>query len=142
MHMRWPGALAFTLETAVRQHHLPLTRSHFNSDVWVKRAAPTAAAVTLAPDIAALASRLPRRRRQLQVLARSHQARGARGVVIGDGRSDFCMSAAADYVIAKGALARHRRASGGRSRLSPISARLPPTSASFLQQPIAPQPSL
>ncbi len=30
-------------------------------------------------------------------------------VVIGDGRSDFCMSARADYVIAKGALARHCR---------------------------------
>jgi 2,3-diketo-5-methylthio-1-phosphopentane phosphatase len=32
--------------------------------------------------------------------------RGPR-VVIGDGRSDFCMAAGADYVIAKGALARH-----------------------------------
>jgi len=30
-------------------------------------------------------------------------------VVIGDGRSDFCMSAGADYVIAKGTLARHCR---------------------------------
>jgi hypothetical protein len=28
-------------------------------------------------------------------------------VAIGDGRSDFCMSARADYVIAKGTLARH-----------------------------------
>jgi 2,3-diketo-5-methylthio-1-phosphopentane phosphatase len=39
---------------------------------------------------------------------------GARGprVVIGDGRSDFCMSAGADYVIAKGALARHCRSLG------------------------------
>ena len=39
------------------------------------------------------------------------RARGAR-VVIGDGRSDFCMSAGADYVIAKGALARHCRSLG------------------------------
>jgi len=34
--------------------------------------------------------------------------RGAR-IVIGDGRSDFCISAAADHVIAKGTLARHCR---------------------------------
>jgi 2,3-diketo-5-methylthio-1-phosphopentane phosphatase len=33
-------------------------------------------------------------------------------VVIGDGRSDFCMAAGADYVIAKGTLARHCRSLG------------------------------
>jgi 2-hydroxy-3-keto-5-methylthiopentenyl-1-phosphate phosphatase len=33
-------------------------------------------------------------------------------VVIGDGRSDFCMSARADYVIAKGTLADHCRSRG------------------------------
>jgi 2,3-diketo-5-methylthio-1-phosphopentane phosphatase len=35
-------------------------------------------------------------------------------VVVGDGRSDFCMSAGADYVIAKGALAEFCRAHGRR----------------------------
>ena len=34
----------------------------------------------------------------------SHRASGARCIVIGDGRSDYCMSLEADYVIAKGAL--------------------------------------
>jgi 2,3-diketo-5-methylthio-1-phosphopentane phosphatase len=33
-------------------------------------------------------------------------------VVVGDGRSDFCMSAGADYVIAKGTLADHCRSCG------------------------------
>jgi 2-hydroxy-3-keto-5-methylthiopentenyl-1-phosphate phosphatase len=33
-------------------------------------------------------------------------------VVIGDGRSDFCMAAGADYVIAKGTLAGHCRSLG------------------------------
>ena len=32
------------LETAVLQRHLPSVRSDFNSDVWVKWPAPTAAA--------------------------------------------------------------------------------------------------
>jgi 2-hydroxy-3-keto-5-methylthiopentenyl-1-phosphate phosphatase len=34
----------------------------------------------------------------------SHAAQQGRRVVIGDGRSDFCMASGADYVIAKGAL--------------------------------------
>jgi 2-hydroxy-3-keto-5-methylthiopentenyl-1-phosphate phosphatase len=43
----------------------------------------------------------------------SHARPGLRPrVVIGDGRSDFCMSARADFVIAKGALASHCRAHG------------------------------
>lgn len=43
----------------------------------------------------------------------SHRGRrDGRCVVIGDGRSDFCMSGEADYVIAKGALAHFCRSRG------------------------------
>ena len=41
-----------------------------------------------------------------------HWGMGRPHVVIGDGRSDFCMSMRADYTIAKGSLAEHCRARG------------------------------
>ena len=40
------------------------------------------------------------------------QARGKAPIMIGDGRSDFCISGRVDMVLAKGALAEHCRAKG------------------------------
>ena len=66
----------------------------------------------LASGAALQPQRLPVGRRQLQMRAWGMGPGGATGagrkgpcVVVGDGRSDFCMAARADFVIAKGALA-------------------------------------